>query len=67
MVCLGLEPGAAGWKKQTNPLCHGGIPYIFDCWADPVVHLLLLKSSRTHPIECLSCLIPIGRRGHKFT
>ena len=19
MVCLGLEPGAAGWKAQTNP------------------------------------------------
>ena len=24
MVCLGLEPGAAGWKAQTNPLCYGG-------------------------------------------
>ena len=23
----------------------GIIPYLFDCWADPVVHLLLLKSS----------------------
>ena len=22
----------------------GNIPYIFDCWADLVVHLLLLKS-----------------------
>ena len=20
MVCLGLEPGVAGWKAQTNPL-----------------------------------------------
>ena len=20
MVCLGLEPGAAGWKAQTNPV-----------------------------------------------
>ena len=26
MVCLGLKPGAAGWKVQTNPLSHGGIP-----------------------------------------
>ena len=25
MVCLGLEPGAAGWKAQTNPLSYGGI------------------------------------------
>ena len=22
MVCLGLEPGAAGWKAQTNPLTY---------------------------------------------
>ena len=26
MVCLGLKPGAAGWKAQTNPLSYGGIP-----------------------------------------
>ena len=26
MVCLGLEPGAAGWKTQTNPLSYGGTP-----------------------------------------
>ena len=24
---------------------HGNIPYMFDCWHDPIVHLLLLKSS----------------------
>ena len=24
MVCLGLQPGAAGWKAQTNPLSYGG-------------------------------------------
>ena len=24
---------------------HGIIPYLFDCWADPVAHPLLLKSS----------------------
>ena len=28
MVCLGLEPGAAGWKVQTNPLSYGGTPGI---------------------------------------
>ena len=27
MVCSGLEPGAAGWKAQTNPLSYGGTPY----------------------------------------
>ena len=26
MVCLGLEPGAAGWKAQMNPLSYGSAP-----------------------------------------
>ena len=26
---------------------HGIIPQLFDCWADPVARLLLLKSSMT--------------------
>ena len=26
MACLGLEPGAAEWKAQANPLCYGGTP-----------------------------------------
>ena len=26
MECLGLEPGAAGWKVQTNPLTYGSTP-----------------------------------------
>ena len=26
MVCLGLEPGAGGWKVQTNPLSYYGTP-----------------------------------------
>ena len=26
MVCLGVHPGAAGWKAQTNPLSYGGTP-----------------------------------------
>ena len=25
-MCLGLEPGAAGWQAQTNPLSYGGPP-----------------------------------------
>ena len=27
MVRLGLEPRAAGWKAQTNPLSYGGTPF----------------------------------------
>ena len=26
MVCLGIEPGAAGWKARMNPLSYGGTP-----------------------------------------
>ena len=26
MVCLGFEPGVAGWKALTNPLSYGGTP-----------------------------------------
>ena len=48
---------------------YGNIPYMFDCWADPVVHLFLLKSSMVVPyraeskkpiflydLKCLMCL-----------
>ena len=28
MMCLGLEPGAAGWRAQTNPLSYGGTPIL---------------------------------------
>ena len=28
---------------------HDIIPKLFDCWADPVAHLLLLKSSMDKP------------------
>ena len=31
MVCLGLEPGAAGWKAQTNPLSYGGMTSLIVC------------------------------------
>ena len=28
---MGLEPGVAGWKAQTNPLSNGGTPGVFQC------------------------------------
>ena len=35
MVCLGFEPGAAGWKARTNPLSYGGTPkQIVLLWLD---------------------------------
>ena len=29
MVCLGLEPSAAGWQAQMNPLSYVGTPRIY--------------------------------------
>ena len=31
MVCLGIEPGVAGQKAQTNPLSYGGTPRVREC------------------------------------
>ena len=28
-MCLGFEPGVAGWKAQINPLSYGGTPHLF--------------------------------------
>ena len=31
MMCLGFEPGTAGWKAQTNPLCHESLnPFLLE-------------------------------------
>ena len=39
---------------MTNPQnmqhIHGNIPYLIDCWAYQVVHILLLKSSMDHQL-----------------
>ena len=32
MVCLGLEPRAAEWKDQTNPLSNGACPCAVSQW-----------------------------------
>ena len=31
MGCLGFEPGAAGWKAQTDPRSYGGTPSTYLC------------------------------------
>ena len=36
MVCLGLEPGVAGWKMQTNPLSYGGTPNPIKLFSDAI-------------------------------
>ena len=32
MACLGLKPGVAGWKAQTNPLSYDGTPMMIVSW-----------------------------------
>ena len=31
MVCLGFDPGVAGWKARMNPLSYGGSPISCNC------------------------------------
>ena len=45
------------WLWITDKLtqhAHSNIPHIFDHWADPVVHLLLLQCSLALESECLT-------------
>ena len=36
-MCLGLEPGLAEWKVQTNPLSYGGTPMTPDFYFTAVI------------------------------
>ena len=47
LLCL-LQPLPPPKKGMQN--MHGNITYLFDFWADPFVHLLLLKSSMVEPV-----------------
>ena len=59
MVCLGFEPGAAGWKARTNPLSFGGTPrfvYFYlimkaECSAKTIKYILvpLVQSNSFDP------------------
>ena len=44
LLCLCKTP-------KIMQLMHGIIPWLFDCWVDPAVLLLLLKSSFTRPFD----------------
>ena len=50
MVCLGVEPGAAGWKAQTTPLSYGGTP--FNIFTTAIVKIKLAPSSLAHRPRC---------------
>ena len=43
MVCLGVKPGAAEWKAQTNPLSYGGTPLLTNFGLEvKIVSLLMI-------------------------
>ena len=48
MVCLGIKPGAAGWKAQTNPLSYGGTP---KRW----LFILLIRSTLMSLMQVVVC------------
>ena len=63
MVCLGFEPGAEGWKAQTNPLSYGGLPLlnflcslIFEA-AVPLPQNRTNLSPKMHELRKSSCAI----------
>ena len=57
MMCLGLEPGEAGWMAQTNPLSYGGTPsrpYLKSMlFVNVGVRVLVVR----HPVERLLVIL----------
>ena len=54
-------------KQKKIQDMHGNVLYLFDYWADPVVHLILLKGSMprllfSHPPSEAVCLVGIARK-----
>ena len=57
MVFLGFEPGASGWKAQTNPLSYGDPQPLYICYLVTSVmnkHLKCLVGSLN--IACLTII-----------
>ena len=65
MGCLGLKPGAAGWKLSMNPLSYGGTPTVM--FLSPeynasenspfFVHRKTLYNSTLHNLKYLSSIV----------
>ena len=49
MECLGVEPGVAWWKAQTNPLSYGGTPVIICLWHQLLVVLVKILIRKSSP------------------
>ena len=50
MMCLGIEPGAAGWKARTNPLSYGGTPPLTRCLF--AIQPSFLRGRQLFPFDC---------------
>ena len=68
-MCLGLEPGAAVWKLQTNPLSYGGNPNYLRCYN--IVNLLfscfITFSVRVVVMYSTSVCLSIGWKAPSLT
>ena len=42
MVCLGFEPGVAGWKAETNPLFSVNTYSLATYWKRPTYEVAIL-------------------------
>ena len=60
MVCLGIEPGAAGLKARTNPLSYDGTPESILC-LNSKLHVTM-TSARNGAARCHTQI----QRGHSF-
>ena len=59
MVCLGIEPGEAGWKAQRTPLSYGGTPYLY------LYVSLSLSLYLTILVSSLSCSFVLNHNSKK--
>ena len=75
MVCLGLEPGVAGWKAQTNPLSYGGTPIFYFLLLDPVDSIWLVQKLASIPTtlnftwlgkNSLECFVIVAKSEQPF-
>ena len=64
MVCLGFEPGAAGWQAQTKPRSYGGHPFIqlsLSLFLSHSLYLSLPIPQCLSPSLCFFLAIYVGR------
>ena len=51
MVCLGVEPGVAAWKSQTNPLSFIHLPFVGIYFLSDTYLILFQSHTYTLPLH----------------